>query len=181
MFEEERQKRIISVQSTKKIQLNDIIQQDTAFLRKFDIMDYSLFLVVEHRSDIIRHLTHNEFLSQDGSELYHISIIDFLQQWNLNKKCERLLKGIKNYNKIDKISAIEPGIYRRRFIDFMSFEVFQSDKEIKEKCENNLINNTIFTPHITVKKISEQNMDEFDSSISSSIIIDEESSNQDES
>ena len=48
------------------------------FLKRFDIMDYSLFVVVEQRTSNVRNKTRNEFFSEDATEIYHIGIIDYL-------------------------------------------------------------------------------------------------------
>ena len=70
-----------------------ILESDATFLAKWGLMDYSLYLVVERRSGTQRNLTRNEFLSVDGTELYHLSVIDYLQDFNKNKQCESWLKS----------------------------------------------------------------------------------------
>ena len=54
------------------------MELDTLFLKRFDIMDYSLFVVVEQRTSNVRNKTRNEFFSEDATEIYHIGIIDYL-------------------------------------------------------------------------------------------------------
>jgi hypothetical protein len=44
-------------------------------------------------------------------ETYHISVIDYLQLWNLNKKTERFLKTVFLGKKGDELSAVEPVFY----------------------------------------------------------------------
>ena len=41
-------------------------------------------------------------------KILHISIIDYLQEWNLNKKGERFYKTMIKGKNPDKLSAIEP-------------------------------------------------------------------------
>ena len=50
-----------------------------------------------------------------GNRVFHISIIDILQEWNLNKKSERFTKTILLGKNGDKLSAIEPQRYCERF------------------------------------------------------------------
>jgi hypothetical protein len=58
-------------------------------------------LAVERRTSIFSDFSHdsvyesqmNYFLeSKDGKHVYHVAVIDYLQEWNLNKKMERFLK-----------------------------------------------------------------------------------------
>ena len=44
----------------------------------------------------------------NGDCVYHISIIDYLQAWDLNKKCERFLKTTCLGKDAPTLSAIEP-------------------------------------------------------------------------
>jgi len=44
-------------------------------------------------------------------KILHISIIDYLQEWNLNKKAERLSKTVLLGKNPDMLSAIEPDRY----------------------------------------------------------------------
>jgi hypothetical protein len=122
---ESSERRMVTVQETKKAQINEILMADTAFLASFNIMDYSLYLVIEGRSyaNAIHRLTRHEFFSEDGHELYHVSVIDYLQEWNRQKKMERWLKSWKKLDP-DDLSAVEPVFYRKRFCDFMRKQVF---------------------------------------------------------
>ena len=81
-------------------------------------MDYSLYLVIERRNGDFDQLTRNEFISSDGTELYHVSVIDYLQEWNAHKRTEHWLKSFK-VKDILGISAVEPVFYKKRFCDFM--------------------------------------------------------------
>ena len=97
-------------------------------MARWNIMDYSLFLVVERRSGALHQPTRNEFLSADGTELFHVSIIDYLQEWNFEKKVERLLKSFKPNVDVEGIAAVEPETYRKRFIDAMQEQVFKLEQ-----------------------------------------------------
>lgn len=58
----------------------------------------------------------HRFYSVDLKEIYHMSVIDYLQVWNMNKKGERFLKTKLLGKKGDELSAIEPNIYKDRFV-----------------------------------------------------------------
>jgi len=49
--------------------------------------------------------------SQNGFMNYHISLIDYLQEWNLNKKMERYAKIFLRNADPNGLSAIEPVAY----------------------------------------------------------------------
>lgn len=51
------------MEEPSKIKINKLLSLDSAFLRRWKIMDYSLFLVVERRGRDLRRLTRNEYLS----------------------------------------------------------------------------------------------------------------------
>lgn len=48
---------------------------------------------------------------------YMIGIIDFLQEYNMKKKAERLIKGVKD--EVDGISVCPPDQYAQRFCNFI--------------------------------------------------------------
>ena len=51
--------------------------------------------------------------------MYHLSIIDYLQSWDLNKKSERFVKTQFLRKDGATLSAIEPNEYATRFVDFV--------------------------------------------------------------
>ena len=55
--------------------------------------------------------------------VYHIAIIDYLQEWNLNKKLERFTKTVLLGKDKQNLSAIEPEQYSKRFRSFMEKNV----------------------------------------------------------
>jgi hypothetical protein len=64
----------------------------------------------------------SQFYGEDM--IYHISIIDYLQEWNLNKKGERFIKTVLLQKDGVGLSAIEPVQYAKRFSHFMEMNVF---------------------------------------------------------
>ncbi|CAI2386238.1 unnamed protein product [Moneuplotes crassus] len=68
------------------------------------------------------------FMSSNMQYIYHISIIDYLQDYNFDKKLENFAKTIMRGTKAE-ISAVNPKRYRKRFIDFMESEVIVVGKK----------------------------------------------------
>ena len=64
------------------------------------------------------------FLSANGEWIYHVSIIDYLQSWNFEKKGEAFAKTWLLGKKSKGISAVEPEFYAKRFLRFMFQHVF---------------------------------------------------------
>ena len=93
-------------------------------------MDYSLLLVIEWAKvgcsvSENRNLISNTRTYPDGRvyrQNFHVGVIDFLQDWNLDKKVERFSKHalfyLKGKRKSD-ISAIPPKEYKLRFNNFI--------------------------------------------------------------
>ena len=59
-----------------------------------------------------------------GHKVFHLSIIDYLQEWNFSKKSERIAKTLLLNKDGAKLSAIEPNRYATRFRHFMDANVF---------------------------------------------------------
>ena len=54
-----------------------------------------------------------------GKRVYHIAIIDYLQEWNMQKKLERFTKTVLLGKDGPTLSAIEPEAYASRFRNFV--------------------------------------------------------------
>lgn len=63
----------------------------------------------------------NAFMSTDGMYIYHIGIIDYLQEFIWNKQIENKIKTYTSDGKY--ISAVHPDWYCQRFFEFMQKEV----------------------------------------------------------
>ena len=59
-----------------------------------------------------------------GNRTYHISIIDYLQEWNLQKKVERFTKTVLLGKDRETLSAVKPDVYGPCFRSFMEKNVF---------------------------------------------------------
>ena len=58
-----------------------------------------------------------------GKRVYHIAIIDYLQEWNMQKKLERFTKTVLLGKDGPTLSAIEPEAYATRFRNFVEKHV----------------------------------------------------------
>jgi hypothetical protein len=69
------------------------------------------------------------FLSNNCQYIYHLAIIDYLQDYNFDKKSENFLKTIWRGRKAE-ISAVPPERYAKRYIEFMENQVILIDKKL---------------------------------------------------
>ena len=63
-------------------------------------------------------------LSECGNYIYHMSIIDYLTTYNIQKKGEKNLKSYIFWVTKEKISSQDPENYGKRFINFIKKEIF---------------------------------------------------------
>ena len=66
-------------------------------------------------------------MSTSGKFIYHISIIDYLQKYDMMKKLERLYKITVTGAAPQEVSTINVRAYKERFYDFMKDRVFNFD------------------------------------------------------
>lgn len=70
----------------------------------------------------------HKFLSSNGAFIYHIAIIDYLQDYNWDKWGENLFKTVwRGRNK--EISAVPPLRYSNRYLKFMDTYVIKEDSQ----------------------------------------------------
>mmetsp|Transcript_27991 Transcript_27991/g.37915 ORF Transcript_27991/g.37915 Transcript_27991/m.37915 type:complete len:107 (+) Transcript_27991:2165-2485(+) len=86
--------------------------------------------------------TRNTFLSVDGKQVYHLGIIDYLQDFNLEKTAECYAKKSINA-KGAEISAVPPRDYAPRFLNFMREKVLIDQKENIDKSHAKIRNESI--------------------------------------
>ena len=115
-----------------------MLKEDARMLYEHNLMDYSLLFYIEKVPDARsvcekkdpRQKRHS-FPSHCNQYIYHIGIIDYLQNYGLIKKGESCLKTAKSCScckskknkKPSKISCVKPLDYAKRFLHFMEEEV----------------------------------------------------------
>jgi len=128
-------KRAIVVGKYTKYLLLKQIEEDVLFLHSNNIVDYSL-LVAIHFGDKepnvkpidIKKSYNSIFQRNNGgirtnldSEVYfYIGIIDILTQWDVQKIGEYGYKTLFLSQDKTQLSAVNPKLYARRFLDFMN-------------------------------------------------------------
>ena len=126
-------------------QINDRLREDATLLRMFNLMDYSVLLCIEENPNPTKKTSYelgeefakrkaetmasgdegfgqvrHQFISECGKWIYHLSVIDYLQDFNLEKRMESFIKISKASKENAKlISASHPDLYATRFINFM--------------------------------------------------------------
>lgn len=71
----------------------------------------------------------HKFLSKNGKFIYHISIIDYLQAYNMEKWMENKAKVYVLGRDGKLISAVHPKLYASRYLKFMKEHVIIDEKE----------------------------------------------------
>lgn len=108
------------------------VERDANFLRRHELMDYSLLLgVCERPEDWSRaelaaaaaSCGPRAVVSADGESVYLVGIIDFLQVYNLKKKAAHAYKAAVKDAAL--ISTVAPEDYAARFVGFMRNRVFE--------------------------------------------------------
>lgn len=113
--------------STKSSRNTDFFACSTPNAKK-SISDHaSLNEYLARKGYIDTEFNRHQFLSSDGQFIYHISIIDYLQVWNMNKKMESFAKKWFLGKDGQKISAVPPGKYAQRFKRFMFRQVLVAE------------------------------------------------------
>ena len=70
----------------------------------------------------------NRYISRDGRYIYNLAIIDYLQDYNFEKRGENFIKVWFYMRDGSKISACDPNPYARRFLHFMRENVIINQK-----------------------------------------------------
>jgi len=109
------------------------LKHDSELLQTSGLMDYSLLVGVHNHPVAVGNLNLNlpqeaEFVAHSVDvPSFYIGVIDMLQDWNLNKRLERLakivLKGRWGKNVKAGMSAIEPNAYRTRFLAGVGYQL----------------------------------------------------------
>ena len=95
----------------------DIIEADSVFLMKHNIMDYSLLLVLEEArtTSVINPSFINTEDTRNKLGYQHFGIIDYLQTYNNLKKAETCWKTQVLCKDPMMLSSASPSVYQHRF------------------------------------------------------------------
>lgn len=98
-----------------------------------EIIEKEEELIQQRRTSVISSLEdsveQDNFLKEkhcfyQENKIYHIAVIDYLQEWNTSKKSERCIKTNLLGKNGDDLSAIEPNQYAKRFLKFYERYLF---------------------------------------------------------
>ncbi len=95
---------------------NQIFQENN---KKNEKNDEETSKIIRYKKNKLKPLKKYFFPSLKGDVLYIISIIDFFQQYNLNKSLETKFKMIIKGASENEISSVPPQKYKDRFIEFI--------------------------------------------------------------
>ena len=114
--------------------LNSICN-DSIFLQKYDITDYSLLIFVNkyNKKNLEKHLGNCRIMpAVDEKYIFNFSIIDYLGTFNLEKKGEKLMKdfvGVFRASKDTNFSVQNPQNYGIRFRKFAKNNIIYEKEE----------------------------------------------------
>lgn len=104
---------------------------DTKFLLRHNIMDYSLLLAVP-KSDIdIENIPENlksNICKDIEGNIYFFGIIDVFQKWTMSKAFESQFKNVFEFHNRYEVSSIDPDQYYHRFYEKVFKRVFNQIK-----------------------------------------------------
>ena len=107
----------INISSRISSSIFDIIENDTLFLSKNNIINYSFYLGIADFPENLENDENDEgILSSDKSCMYYFGINDIFTEYGKGKVVEHIFKKIA---KGEGISAVPPEEYKSRFDDFI--------------------------------------------------------------
>ncbi|CAD8087932.1 unnamed protein product [Paramecium sonneborni] len=104
----------IQLKQQARDNLFNILKEDTDFLLRNNIMDYSLLIAVCNNQQV-----NGKRIYCNSSKSFCFGLIDYTQEFTLKKKLEYFYKfHVKR--KGQKISCVDPQLYSQRFISFIN-------------------------------------------------------------
>ena len=120
------------------------IKKDTNFLlQKMNVMDYSLLICVvksninpnESLLNVVYNNSKHELIRKFQITSVNVpseclfGIVDFLQEWNIEKRIEQIYKVYFKRHDKDGLSCVEPVYYKDRFLSKCAevFDVVEND------------------------------------------------------
>lgn len=84
-------------------------------------MDYSMLLVIcnDNELEITVKQNYRFMISRGCDKIYSMSIIDYLQRFNSQKKSEQYFKRFAKFKKKNDLSCLSPIPYCDRFLNFI--------------------------------------------------------------
>mmetsp|Transcript_17044 Transcript_17044/g.17725 ORF Transcript_17044/g.17725 Transcript_17044/m.17725 type:complete len:189 (-) Transcript_17044:86-652(-) len=116
------------------------LEQDLAFLREMNLMDYSLLLIImnfpENEDPDFENVIsmfgnpryyRKIFKSRTSKYIYCLGLIDYLQVFNLSKFLENKYKSLFYCSEVKFISAVDPTNYAQRMKDFLKENLLRTN------------------------------------------------------
>ena len=149
---------VIVKQSTRRKMLSQL-EQDTAFLERNNVMDYSLlmgihFVKIAFKEEAAGSLAESEDGDDskyggppgdeddfyggvrssciEGPGIYYFGLIDVMQKYSWRKQLETWWKQFVLRKDVEGISCVEPALYRRRFMKYMRSIVISDSHYYRE-------------------------------------------------
>ena len=118
-----------SLEKWVKIEQSDAIKEqlirDVEFFKSTYLLDYSL-LIMKVDWSTFTDIPPDVYASlEENGIYYHIAIIDYLQEWNLQKMAEKASKQLLHMNPNLNVSAQNPEIYAFRFVNNLINKIFR--------------------------------------------------------
>ena len=102
------------------------IEIDSGLLEKFEIMDYSLLVIIETISEKNQGVLKFKNAIKFQDYIIRIGIIDFLQGYTSRKRIEKTINTLR-LDDTNSFSCVPPDIYRRRFLDMIRDAFYKID------------------------------------------------------
>ncbi|OMJ71897.1 hypothetical protein SteCoe_29780 [Stentor coeruleus] len=115
----------IDIENNEGPEILNSLELDTKLLEKYEIMDYSMLLLLEEANNCRNSLLHSKNCFRSGELIGNLGIIDFLQNYSARKRIETTLNTFKN-DKKSNYSCIPPDMYRDRFLQ-LAKDIFVCD------------------------------------------------------
>lgn len=112
--------RTLSLDKQSAQMLKERLEKDVKMLEDLGIMDYSLLVIVAEGNE--DEASKSNYFVRKGdttNDYYMIALIDFMQQFNTNKRLESWFKRVIRRVEKSDLSAVEPHLYARRFLRYI--------------------------------------------------------------
>ena len=94
------------------------IEKDIELLEKYEIIDYSMLLIIEENDDIRSNSIFSNSLLYFGQFVANIRIVNFLQNFSTKKKIENKYNTLKK-QKPENYSCMSTLLYKQLFLNMV--------------------------------------------------------------